>query len=358
MDTNYYNKYIKYKLKYLSLMKQTGGQFRNIDVNGNTITFEKDKLDQVVILEGVTKISPLNGEDGYYINNTEKDFETNFKKLEKIDGLNLEVFKSSNIIVIKGNNFKILKDITPEHQGMDPNQSLKLVFTNKINAKEQAKIFNDFVINMDSLYGDYPWNKRLKNLKLFDKKFKAIDFVIQHQKLRFRELAFILDNNPDVYVIIEGLNFSKQWNHNLYEDRTYNESDTDFNSISRNIDELLSAFLSKFKKRVSFGDIGNIDKEYYRQYTDPHFIGKANRKLIHVWKATPIKYNLNDDTKFSDTHTTEHNFDKQLDGVFGIITANIVDIMYKVKLLEESNYLKEYYPSLVETFYNKIIYNE
>jgi len=291
MNTNYYNKYIKYKLKYLNLMKQTGGQFRNINVNGNVMTFDKDESDEVIILYGVKEVKPITVHDKKYINiyhNNSSDLLRNKQLLDKFyfdPSITVDII--NYIIGLSGNNFVILEDIDGELQDKNPNIK-RLVFLNNEKARKQQEIFINFsqppqpsslqpqsppphpsslqqtIINDTQTNQDYFWNN-----------IKREDSIIQrYHKNTFKELAHIIEQHPNLYVIVD-------------------------NTEDPYIKDLFEYFMTIFNtidNRVSYVD------------SDHQLIGDAHHKLLHV--------------KFVDVNKL--NDLPELDGIFyfGIFLSN------------------------------------
>ena len=177
---------------------------------------------------------------------------------------------------------------------------------------------------------------------------KDKNFLMKHIRLRFKELAFILENYTDVNVIFEGINYSMSgWGFSF--DYETSETRTFINSLLTNF---IKHFNTNEVKRVSYGSVGNVEKEYHRQYKEQHLQGKASRELIHVWKATPDNYNLENETPITHTErkVSEYNeIKKQENGVFGIVTIYTSKDIPR-EFSKGSNYLKSYYPELLKLF--------
>ena len=401
MDKDYYNKYIKYKFKYSNLFNQTGGDFKIINRVNNTITFEKDSLDKIIILEGIIGIVPeIKDNDGQILKNyflkhsNYKFYKTNLDKLN-------EYYKNTDIIIngidessgiqLSGTNFEILYDLVSNNNGRDPNNALIFINNNRAILQEEGfkkfiknelesndELYNRFYfkpytsddiqqstsygIILDSLTNEkHPWNnfKQISQLYIPTDN-KNLEYVIRHQKLRFRELAFILDNYPDINVIIAGENIGDGWKHTLGTGLAkgpgwWNDSPLYYKMLD-NITELVDYFRIKYNDRVSFGFVGDNDTIQSREKSNEKFKGKPKKNLIHVWGANSSNYN------FVKDHVKNPNFgggqalyfNQQKIGIFGIITTNMTNhgATGVEPSLNKSEYLLGYYPNLVDSFYN------
>ena len=328
MATNYYNKYIKYKFKYLNLVDQSGSAFQNIKVSDKSLTFQKEKSDSVIILDGIKHVILIpSPEKNIYIivNNTDNDFESNYKKITdasvgvKCSILKFKLFPKS--IYITGNNVELLQNIDRDEQ-LKIVSDTQLIFKTTDSALEnyskmnnfQSGIYKNFHISKNTFDVKYSWN-RLKNIKEIQQ--TQLDNVNREYKkwhiyLRFRELSYILENNIDVYVV-------------LYD-----------NFI------LMHSLIKLYPNNVIMHSNINSNTEDKSKLDKSKFTGNPGKKLIHVRNSNPTEFNY------------PYTYSEKRDGIFGIITTEITNENIP-NILVMSNYLLNYYPELVYSFYTNII---
>jgi len=139
LNTNFNNKYFKYRLKYLNLINQTGGELYNIHRTNNVITFSKKDSDKVIILKDVTlSIQNTDTTKQYIITNNKESYTHNILLLKDIlDKVHYELLNDKYQIIINMDKVVILTDIHPTDN--DINYDHKLVFLNEESAKKQKK---------------------------------------------------------------------------------------------------------------------------------------------------------------------------------------------------------------------------
>ena len=189
-----------------------------------------------------------------------------------------------------------------------------------------------------------------------NKEENVVNFVIEHQKNRFKELEYILDNTTDVKVIIAGN--PKTGNHALgtgfAKDQWKKWGDNNTNRPNHtkmidNLDILVKSIMKKYKDRVSLGAIGLSTKTTNRGQNFCNEDPKLNpsSKIIHVWGANENNWNRPTDKIISGGGQVEC-LDTQMPGIFGIATTvhnakpnsipNSIDNLFK----DTTNKIKKY----------------
>ena len=400
MEPNYYNKYIKYKLKYLNLVNQSGSAFTNIiQHDEHSISYKKDLNDHVIELKDIEKIVGEVDNMGtklYSIyHKTQKACLNNFKllnKYNKMSGFTASIYTESPLLLhINGTKFELFELFEKfEDTGskLDINSGI-LRFTTSEIAKLNFDKFNHFVsgVNPDSSHmvlkkysnPSYIWNQ-LKPYASFTYENNNLNLsvVLQHQRLRFSELAFILEKDPTIKIVIPGEidKTTGRWVHTL--GRTINGGQSlalDVYWTQQNkylydimVDEItimVDQFMDIYSSNTTLGRIGaNVnyteDKEF-REKKDQEFKGGPTAKLIHVWGANTGNYNFEDFNKSKIKRKIENFgggqaafFNKQEVGIFGIITVNIINNDIQLVLRTQSNYLINYFPNDVAEFYSDL----
>jgi len=326
MDFNYYSKYLKYKSKYFKLKELSGGLklYYYSKATGDNryshkllhqISFSKDQGDKIILL---TDIVDINNKDPtriiiIFLNNRTRD-----KNLSKLPPNSYKIPLDDNEITIINNysHIKILDNVSAIDEYY--NQS-----TIKFNMLDNTILDK--------------YNKLDKNI-IYN--LSSYDDVILHQQTRVDELDNILHKHPSIKVQIVGINGNGFLNNGIINNGWNHKQ---FLNMFTNITKLFFALKNKYPNRVFYGKVG-----YHYLYRDDikviHLEGNNNIELnpkpefIHVWSASIDNFNQINDTEIIDKFGQGILFDKQLPGVFGIVTIP-VEYNDLFKLKAKSNYV-------------------
>lgn len=185
-----------------------------------------------------------------------------------------------------------------------------------------------------------------------NKKENVVEFVIQHQKNRFNELEYILDNTTDVKVIIAGNpNTDKHaLGIGLAKDQWKNWGDTEINRPNHtkmidNLNSLVKSIMKKYEDRVSLGAIGLSTKTTKKgqNFCNQDPMQNPSSKIIHVWGANENNWNLPTNTPIPGGGQVDC-LDKQTPGIFGIATTVHNKIPHSINYLftDTTDKIKEY----------------
>ena len=165
------------------------------------------------------------------------------------------------------------------------------------------------------------------------KKEHVVNFVIQHQKNRFQELEYILDNTnakaiiagfPDSQMHALGVGLAKeQWER--WGDMKKNRKH--WKKMQDNLKILFDGIIQKYKDkgRVTVGAIGlstktNIDPKTGNNLCNEDLTKNPSEKIIHVWGANEGNWNLDNNEEIEGGGQILC-LDKQIPGIFGIVTT-------------------------------------
>lgn len=137
----------------------------------------------------------------------------------------------------------------------------------------------------------------------------ALDLVLAHQSLRFKELHELL-KNPKVKVILPGTNGV----HFLGVGIAKNSwPEKDYQKMHMHLNQLVAQLVEEYPTQVSFGMVGNSASK------------PPSKKNIHVWGANASNWNLKNGQKIHGSGQASA-MGKQKAGVFGISTMPDADI--------------------------------
>jgi hypothetical protein len=289
--------------------------------DNTSISYRKDKSDTVHLLEGITSVKLKYKPFGtslykeYILYHTSKDaLENNMAKINDSEYSKLAKIHNDeqNAIMVSGDNFEILEDINKEQSNTDNLLTLNKANLDNIkkfkwfNNKKYPNKLEDF--NYYKLYIDQQTINRPDDISIN---------IEGHILKRFNELITILNNFPEIKVIISG--DSKSNKHNLLVHISDKSSDF-YKKIDDYINTKIKELKTKFSNRISIDQIGT----------------NFNRNNIHVWATDKENWNLHDNEQITDSNI----FNTQLEGVYGIFIGTTYN---KDNLFAISNYIDDYF---------------
>ena len=266
-------------------------------------------------------------------------------KTLNIPDVRLNILSDTNIISIKAPNIAIFGDVL----NIGDNY---IEFNSDINKQDiQHKLF--FIdYNPEQ---NYPWylyrysNTELEMYKSDKSKYNL--FIIESQKRRFAELDKILTSNDKIQVVFPAKYIkSNNWELLLGKGFAIGQYDTlgrdAYSEMIRNLNHLVFILFDKFKTRIHYGVIGEIDygnpplstNELIDANKDYYTYVKPSEEYIHIFGANVLNFNLDSDKKISGSGQAAC-FSAQKKGIFGIVTTPLALNKDNVmELLADSKY--------------------